>query len=380
MSFPPWQPPDYLQSLEWYLVWILSAVCSLIGFYLLHPLRSCIAAGARFMRQHTHIWIPIALIGVASRALEFSSFHGDAYGGGDTLPSNSGLPSAIVEAIGTVSKIFYYPVNSWPISILMAILLLLGWRRSYLKIWNPAPTFVAKIHSVFLGFLLLLIAALHLVHQSELMFGWLPLSEELRTSARVGGHIFQLEAALCLQAYLFVVLAQYLDTRPEALLVDRVEWTLSRAPRLLPLAAGLYLTEQLAGFLYDPEPGIVTTMKGLIVPELLILLAPLSYLLTFYRKPAATLKVAFLALAVVLPIWPRFFWLLVFALTATTLLHIISANIAISAHGLASEIWQCAEPVFEIALGVWLLASWFIMLQKEDLAVLDLNLDDPISR
>ncbi len=56
-----------------------------------------------------------------------------------------------------------------------------------------------------------------------------------------------------------------------------------------------------------------------------------------------------------------------------TLLHSISANIAISAHGLAAGAWQCAEPVFAITIGAWLLATWFILLQEENLAVLDRN-------
>jgi len=373
MPLPPWQAPEPIHPVGWYLIWTLAALAALTGFYALHPLRPHLTAGARFMRSHPGVWLTLSSIGATRGILQFTPINGGAYGGVDQLPTASNLSSAIIESVGTMARLFYYPVESWPLSILLAIFLLLGWKSSYRRIWHTRTTSGRPIRSTLLGIALLATAAIHLLHQSELLHHWLPRSTALQTAVHGGSRIFQLEVSLCFQAFLFVAIARHFDANPVAKLVDRAGWTLGRAPGLLPLATALFLFEQLARLLSDPSPGIAGTLKTLVVPEFLLLVAPIGYLVTFSRRSTPVIPTALTALSVTLRIWPNYLWFLVFGFTSTALLHTISANIAVSAHGLAAEAWQCLEPVFAITIGAWLLAAWFILLQEENLAVLARN-------
>jgi|GEM_PF-2270644 len=376
MTLPPWQPPESISPLGWYAIWGILALVGLALFYYLHPLRQSIRMAAGFMRDHPRPWLILSAVGVAAALLELAPLRGAGTGGANQQPEGASVPSALTEGFSTSAQLFYYPINSWPLSLVLAGAILCGWRRAPRRLWDSRGEAGPVWGSVALV-AVAVCAVAHLLYRLDPLLGWLPEEGSIHNLSRPGSRLFEILIALCLQAYLFLAVAQRLDANPKALLADRWDLVLSRVLRLFPLALVFLLAETWLDRLEEFRPATATILNRWVWPEILLILCPLPYILVFSREHPRFLAACSAALDLLLQIRFRVLWFLLFSLTLTTLLHYIAANAEVAAEGVWSYAWRCLEPLLRVCIGVWLLATWFIVLQLGVLPVLAGREDTP---
>jgi len=379
-TLPPWQPPESISPLVWYGLWAALALLGLYLFQRFHPLRPEIRRAANFMRENTSLWLILALVGVAASLIQLTPLGlqgGGVAGAAAHEPKAATVGAALAGGIHTAARLFYFPVEAWPFSLLAGIACLIGWRGGTRRLWTvrrePAPIWGNLAFALVVGG-----AAMHLLYRIDPMTGWLPDDGALRWVARPLSRLFELVVAFSFQVYLFVAIAQRLDRAPKALLIDRIERVFSRLLRVVPLALLFLVIEGWLDLLGERLPGAGQLIGGWIVPEILIILCPLTYIMVFSRSYPSFFLACSAALHATWESRWRVLWFLLFGLTLCTLLHFVSAHMAIAAEGIWLHVWTLFEPFLKTAIVCWLLATWFIVLQGGMLAVL--SKPEPVKR